>query len=289
MKVKLGLPKGSLEEATTDLFRKAGYILGNTERSYFPHIDDPEIEPMLVRPQEMARYVEDGVLDAGITGYDWVQDSGCAVVEVMELRYSKTTRNPVKWVLAVPLDSEIQSTKQLRGKKVATELVNVTKRYLAEKGVEAEVEFSWGATEVKPPYLADAIVEATETGTSLRANGLRIVETVLESTPRLIANQRSWRDEEKRTKIENVALLLKGALDAAGVVGLKMNVAKKNVDRVLEVLPAMRNPTVAPLSDADWVAIETVIEERIVRELIPKLIRAGAEGIVEYPLNKVIG
>jgi len=244
---------------------------------------------MLVRPQEMARYVEDGVLDAGITGYDWVQDSGCAVVELMELRYSKTTRNPVRWVLAVPLDSEIQSVKQLHGKRVATELVNVTKRYLADNGVEAEVEFSWGATEVKPPYLADAIVEATETGTSLRANGLRIVETVLESTPRLIANERSWQDEEKRTKIENVALLLKGALDAAGVVGLKMNVAKENVDRVLEVLPAMRNPTVAPLSDANWVAIETVIEERIVRELIPKLIRAGAEGIVEYPLNKVIG
>ncbi len=289
MKVKLGLPKGSLEQATTDLFRKAGFILGNTERSYFPRIDDQEIEPMLVRPQEMARYVEDGVLDAGITGYDWVQDSGCAVVEVMELRYSKATRNPVRWVLAVPLDSEIQSVKQLRGKRVATELVNVTKRYLADNGVEAEVEFSWGATEVKPPHLADAIVEATETGTSLRANGLKIIDTVLESTPRLIANERAWRDEEKRTKIENVALLLKGALDAAGVVGLKMNVAKENIDGVLEVLPAMRNPTVAPLSDPNWVAIETVIEERIVRELIPKLIRAGAEGIVEYPLNKVIG
>jgi len=289
MKVKLGLPKGSLERATSDLFDRAGFILDNTERSYFPRIDDPEIEPMLVRPQEMARYVEDGVLDAGITGYDWVQDSGCAVVEVMELRYSKATRNPVRWVLAVPVESGIQSVKQLQGKRVATELVNVTKRYLAENGVEAEVEFSWGATEVKPPYLADAIVEATETGTSLRANGLRIVETVLESTPRLIANESSWQDEGKRTKIENVALLLKGALDAAGVVGLKMNVAKDNVDQVLGVLPAMRNPTVAPLSDGNWVAIETVIEERIVRELIPNLIRAGAEGIVEYPLNKVIG
>ena len=289
MKVKLGLPKGSLERATTDLFDRAGFILDNTERSYFPRIDDPEIEPMLVRPQEMARYVEDGVLDAGITGYDWVQDSGCAVVEVMELRYSKATRNPVRWVLAVPADSDIQAVKQLQGKRVATELVNVTRQYLADNGVEAEVEFSWGATEVKPPYLADAIVEATETGTSLRANGLRIVETVLESTPRLIANERSWQDEEKRTKIENLALLLKGALDAAGVVGLKMNVAKDNVDQVLKVLPAMRNPTVAPLSDSHWVAIETVIEERIVRELIPNLIRAGAEGIVEYPLNKVIG
>ena len=289
MKVKLGLPKGSLERATTDLFDRAGFILDNTERSYFPRIDDPEIEPMLVRPQEIARYVEDGVLDAGITGYDWVQDSGCAVVEVMELRYSKATRNPVRWVLAVPADSDIQAVKQLQGKRVATELVNVTRQYLADNGVEAEVEFSWGATEVKPPHLADAIVEATETGTSLRANGLRIVETVLESTPRLIANERSWQDEEKRTKIENLALLLKGALDAAGVVGLKMNVAKDNVDQVLKVLPAMRNPTVAPLSDSHWVAIETVIEERIVRELIPNLIRAGAEGIVEYPLNKVIG
>jgi len=271
-----------------DLFRRAGFVLDNTERSYFPRIDDPELEPMLVRPQEMARYVEDGVLDVGITGYDWVQESGCTVVEVMELVYSKSTRNPVRWVLAVPMDSDIQSAKQLRGKRIATELVNVTKQHLARNGVDAEVEFSWGATEVKPPFLADAIVEATETGTSLRANGLRIVETVLESTPRLIANERSWQDKQKRTKIENVALLLKGALDAGTMVGLKMNVAKANLDKVLEVLPAMRNPTVAPLTDPDWVDIETVIEERVVRELVPKLIRAGAEGIVEYPLNKVI-
>jgi ATP phosphoribosyltransferase len=288
MPVKFGLPKGSLEEATIGLFRRAGFVLHNSERSYFPRIDDPEIEPMLVRPQEMARYVEDGILDVGITGYDWVQESGCTVVEVMELPYSKSTRNPVQWVLAVPIDSDVQSVKQLRGKRIATELVNVTKQYLARNGVDADVEFSWGATEVKPPFLADAIVEATETGTSLRANGLRIVETVLESTPRLIANERSWQDEQKRTKIENVALLLKGALDAGTMVGLKMNVARASLEQVLAVLPAMRNPTVAPLSDPDWVDIETVIEERVVRELIPKLIRAGAEGIVEYPLNKVI-
>jgi len=288
MPVKFGLPKGSLEEATIGLFRRAGFVLHNTERSYFPRIDDPELEPMLVRPQEMARYVEDGILDVGITGYDWVQESGCTVVEVMELPYSKSTRNPVQWVLAVPIDSDVQSVKQLRGKRIATELVNVTKQYLARNGVNADVEFSWGATEVKPPFLADAIVEATETGTSLRANGLRIVETVLESTPRLIANERSWQDKQKRTKIENVALLLKGALDAGTMVGLKMNVAKESLEKVLAVLPAMRNPTVAPLSDPDWVDIETVIEERVVRELIPKLIRAGAEGIVEYPLNKVI-
>lgn len=288
MQVKFGLPKGSLEQATISLFRKAGYLLENTERSYFPRIDDPELEPMLVRPQEMARYVEDGILDVGITGYDWVQESGCTVVEVMELPYSKSTRNPVKWVLAVPVESGIQSVKELQGKRIATELVNMTKRYLARNGVGAEVEFSWGATEVKPPFLADAIVEATETGTSLRANGLRIVETVLESTPRLIANERSWQDSEKRTKVQNVALLLKGALDAGGMVGLKMNVARTSLEKVLAALPAMRNPTVAPLSDPDWVDIETVIEERVVRELIPKLIRAGAEGIVEYPLNKVI-
>jgi ATP phosphoribosyltransferase len=288
MRVKFGLPKGSLEQATIGLFRRAGFVLDNTERSYFPRIDDPELEPMLVRPQEMARYVEDGVLDVGITGYDWVQESGCTVVEVMELPYSKSTRNPVQWVLAVPIDSDVQSVKQLRGKRIATELVNVTKQYLARSDVDAEVEFSWGATEVKPPFLADAIVEATETGTSLRANGLRIVEIVLESTPRLIANERSWQDKQKRTKIQNVALLLKGALDAGTMVGLKMNVARASLEKVLAVLPAMRNPTVAPLSDPDWVDIETVIEERVVRELIPKLIRAGAEGIVEYPLNKVI-
>jgi len=289
MKIKFGLPKGSLEQATEELFLKAGFVLENAERSYFPRIDDPEIEPMLLRPQEMARYVEDGILDAGITGYDWLQESGCSVVEVMELRYSKSSRNPIRWVLAVPVEADIRSVKELNGKRVATELVSVTKRYLAENGVEAEVEFSWGATEVKPPFLADAIVEATETGASLRANGLRIVETVLESTPRLIANEISWQDEEKRTKIENVALLLKGALDAGAMVGLKMNVARQNLDRVLAILPAMRNPTVAPLSDPDWVDLETVIEERVARDLIPKLLRAGAEGIVEYPLNKVIG
>jgi len=288
MVIKLGLPKGSLEAATIELFGKAGFVLDSGERSYFPRVDDPEIEPMLLRPQEMARYVADGILDAGITGYDWIQESGCTVVEVTELRYSKATRNAVRWVLAAPVESDIQSVKDLQGKRVATELVKVTKKYLADNGVDAEVEFSWGATEVKPPFLVDAIVEATETGTSLRANGLRIVETILESTPRLIANEQSWQDQAKRTKIENVALLLKGALDARDTVGLKMNVAKENLDKVLTILPAMRNPTVTPLSDTGWVALDSVIEERVVREIIPKLLQVGAEGIVEYPLNKVI-
>jgi ATP phosphoribosyltransferase len=288
MKLKIGLPKGSLEQPTVELFRKAGFALDSTERSYFPRIDDPEIEPMLLRPQEMARYVENGILDAGITGYDWLQECGCSVIEVAELRYSKSTRTPVRWVLAAPNESSVRSVQDLKGKRIATELVNVTKRYLAKHGVDAEVEFSWGATEVKPPFLADAIVEATETGASLRANGLRIVETVLESTPRLIANARSWQDEKKKAKVENIALLLKAALDARDTVGLKMNVAKKDLDSVLTVLPAMRNPTISPLSDSKWVALETVIEERIVRDLIPKLLRAGAEGIVEYPLNKVV-
>ena len=288
MVIKLGLPKGSLEAATIELFGKAGFVLDSGERSYFPRVDDPEIELMLLRPQEMARYVEDGILDAGITGYDWIQESGCTVVEVTELRYSKATRNAVRWVLAAPIESDIQSVKDLQGKRVATELVQVTKKYLADNRVDAEVEFSWGATEVKPPFLVDAIVEATETGTSLRANGLRIVETILESTPRLIANKQSWQDEAKRTKIENVALLLRGALDARDTVGLKMNVAKENLDKVLSILPAMRNPTVTPLSDTGWVALDSVIEERVVREIIPKLLQAGAEGIVEYPLNKVI-
>jgi len=288
MVIKLGLPKGSLEAATIELFGKAGFVLDSGERSYFPRVDDPEIEPMLLRPQEMARYVADGILDAGITGYDWIQESGCTVVEVTELRYSKATRNAVRWVLAAPVESDVQSVKDLQGKRVATELVKVTKKYLADNGVDAEVEFSWGATEVKPPFLVDAIVEATETGTSLRANGLRIVETILESTPRLIANEQSWQDEAKRTKIENVALLLKGALDARDTVGLKMNVAKENLDKVLTILPAMRNPTVTPLSDTGWVALDSVIEERVVREIIPKLLQVGAEGIVEYPLNKVI-
>ncbi len=288
MAIKFGLPKGSLQAATVELFRRAGFVLDNTERSYFPRIDDPEIEPMLLRPQEMARYVEDGVLDVGITGYDWLRESGCTVVEVTELRYSKSTRNAIRWVLAVPVESDIRSVKQLRGQRIATELVKVTKKYLADNGVDAEVEFSWGATEVKPPFLADAIVEATETGASLRANGLRIVETVLESTPRLIANERSWQDEGKRTKIENLALLLNAALDARDTVGLKMNVARKDLDKVLAILPAMRNPTVTPLSDADWVALDSMIEERVVREIIPRLLQAGAEAIVEYPLNKVI-
>ena len=268
MVIKLGLPKGSLEAATMELFGKAGFVLDSGERSYFPRVDDPEIEPMLLRPQEMARYVADGILDAGITGYDWIQESGCTVVEVTELRYSKATRNAVRWVLAAPIESDIQSVNDLQGKRVATELVQVTKKYLADNRVDAEVEFSWGATEVKPPFLVDAIVEATETGTSLRANGLRIVETILESTPRLIANEQSWQDEAKRTKIENVALLLRGALDARDTVGLKMNVAKENLDKVLSILPAMRNPTVTPLSDTGWVALDSVIEERVVREII---------------------
>ncbi len=287
--LKLGLPKGSLQEATFTLFRKAGYrFVVHSSRSYFPATDDPELEAMLLRPQEMARYVADGVLDAGLTGHDYVLESGADVAEVAELTYSKATARPYRWVLAVPGDSPIQVPADLQGKRIATELVNVTRQYLRRHNVEASVEFSWGATEVKVPYLADAIVEGTETGNTLRAHGLRIVDTLLESTTRLIANHAAHQDPWKRQKMENIALMLRGALGAEGMVGLKMNVPKANLQDVIAILPAMKNPTVSPLADGAWVALETILPETTVRDLIPKLKRAGAEGLVEYPLNKVI-
>jgi len=288
VKIRFGLPKGSLGRATSELFDRAGFVLTETDRSYFPHIDDPEIDPILIRAQEMSRYVECGILDAGITGYDWICENDSDVVEAAELNYSKRSAEPARWVVAVAEDSSFRSVEDLDGKRVATELVNTTERFLAARNVSATVEFSWGATEVKVPLLVDAIVELTETGSSLRANRLREIDTVLESTTRLIANPTSWADTAIRTKIENVALLLKGALAARDMVGLKMNVSQANLDAVLEILPAMRNPTVAPLSHGDWVDIDTIIEERVVREIIPLLRRAGAEAIVEYPLNKVI-
>jgi ATP phosphoribosyltransferase len=286
--LKLGLPKGSLQEATFGLFRKAGYrFIVQDSRSYFPATDDPELEAMLLRPQEMARYVEDGVLDAGLTGHDYVMEAGADVAEVAELTYSKATARPYRWVLAVPEDSPIRTPADLQGKRIATELVNVTREYLRRHNVEASVEFSWGATEVKVPYLADAIVEGTETGSTLRAHRLRIVDTILESTTRLIANRQAYQDPWKRQKMENLALMLRGALGAEGMVGLKMNVPEANLQEVLRLLPAMKNPTVAPLADEAWVAVETILPETIVRDLIPNLKRAGAEGLVEYPLNKV--
>ncbi len=286
--LRLGLPKGSLQESTLRLFRKAGYIISVSARSYYPVFDDPEIESMLIRAQEMARYVEDGHLDCGLTGKDWILEQNADVVEIAELRYAKEGFRPVKWVIAVPNDSKIKSIKDLEGKRIATELVGFTKRYLKQKGIKAEVDFSWGATEVKPPHLADAIVELTETGTSLKANNLRIVETMIESTTRFIANKKSWQDKWKRQKMENIALLLKGALAAEEKVGLKMNVPEGSFKKVLSLLSAMHSPTVSPLSDRGWYAIDVVIDERTVRDIIPRLKKAGASGIVEYPLNKVI-
>lgn len=286
--LRLGLPKGSLQESTLRLFRKAGYIISVSSRSYYPVFDDPEIESMLIRAQEMARYVEDGHLDCGLTGKDWILEQNADVVEVAELRYAKEGFRPVKWVIAVPMDSKIKTIKDLEGKRIATELVGFTKRYLKQKGIKAEVDFSWGATEVKPPHLADAIVELTETGASLKANNLRIVETMIESTTRFIANKKAWQDKWKRQKMENIALLLRGALTAEEKVGLKMNVPEEAFKKVLALLTAMHSPTVAPLSDKGWYAIDVVIDERTVRDIIPKLKKAGASGIVEYPLNKVI-
>jgi ATP phosphoribosyltransferase len=286
--LKLGLPKGSLQEASLQLFRRAGYEITVNPHSYFPAIDDDEIECMLIRAQEMARYVEDGILDAGLTGKDWILENESNVVEVADLIYAKQTFGKVRWVLAVPEKSPFQTVKDLEGKIIATELVGVTKRYLAQNGVKAKVEFSWGATEVKPPVLADAIVEVTETGSSLRANGLRIVETVLESNTKLIANCDAWRDPWKREKIETLVMLLKGAIEAAGKVGLMLNVRRVDLENVLSVLPALKRPTVSNLSDPEWVAVNTVIEEKTVREIIPRLKAAHAQGIVEYPLNKIV-
>lgn len=287
-KLKLGLPKGSLQESTFKLFNKAGYRVQVSSRSYYPSIDDADIDCTLVRAQEMARYVDIGIFDVGLTGKDWILEQNAAVVEVAELKYAKGGLTPVRWVVAVPEDSSIRSIKDLKGKRISTELVGYTKRYLKSKGVTADVEFSWGATEVKPPRLADAIVELTETGSSLRANKLRIVEVMLESTTRLIANKKAWADPWKRKKIENMSMLLQGALAAEEKVGLKMNVPKKALKEVCGILPAMHSPTISHQADPEWVSLEVMLDEKQARELIPRLKRRGASGIIEYPLNKVI-
>jgi ATP phosphoribosyltransferase len=289
LKLKIGIPKGSLQEATFTLFKKAGFEFRmSSGRSYHPTVDDPEVSPLLIRPQEIPRYVEEGILDVGLTGKDWIEDNGSDVHEVGDFTYSKATLRPIRVVLAAPNDSTILSVKDLAGKRIATEYVRLTERYLEKHDVRATVEFSWGACEVKVPELVDAIVVNTETGSSLRAHNLKIVDTLLESTTRLIANKTAWQDDWKRAKTENIAMLLRGALNAEQLVGLKMNVHKKDLEAVNALLPALKTPTVSPLSDANWVALEIIVEEPIVRELLPSLKRAGAEGLVEYPLNKVI-
>jgi len=288
VKLKLGIPKGSLENATLDLFRRAGYNISTSARSYFPSIDDPEMECMLIRAQEMARYVEDGILDAGLTGKDWVEECAAEVVAVADLVYAKQSFGKVRWVLAVPEASAAASAGDLEGKIIATELVRTTERYLAARGVRAKVEFSWGATEVKPPVLADAIVEVTETGASLRANQLKIIDTVMESNTQLIANRASWEDPWKRRKISDLRMLIEGAISALGKVGLMLNVSRANLAAVLAELPALKRPTISSLSEEGWVAVNTVLDEPTVREIIPRLKAAGAEGIVEYPLNKIV-
>lgn len=288
MKIRLGIPKGSLQQATTQLFARAGLPVYITDRSYFAGTGDPEIECMLIRAQEMARYVEHGVLDAGLTGYDWVVESGLEVVTVSDLIYAKQSRGKVRWVLAVPEASSFQCAEDLSQRIVATELVSVTRKYFEKKNVDVRVEFSWGATEVKPPMLADAIVEVTETGSSLKANRLRIVDTVLESNTQIIANRAAWADSPKRRKIENLALMLRGAMDAQDRVGLMLNVRKQDLDAVLAVLPALKKPTISPLSDGDWLAVNTIIEDSMAWQIIPRLKEANGQGIVEYPLNKVI-
>jgi ATP phosphoribosyltransferase len=286
--LKLGIPAGSLQESTAALFSRAGYNIKFASRSYFPTVDDPEIECMLIRAQEMARYVENGILDAGITGYDWILETNADVHQVCELVFSKVSRRPVRWVLCVPEDSPIKTVKDLEGKRIATEAVGLTTRFLEKHGVKAHVEFSWGATEVKPPKLADAIVEVTETGSSLRANNLRIVDEVLQSTTRLIANKAALEDPEKRAKLDNIALMLKSCLAAERKVGLMMNVRRADLPVVLEQLPALQKPTVSSLSDPDWVDVNTIVDEGYVRTIIPRLKSAGARGIVEYPINKII-
>lgn len=286
--LRLGLPKGSLQESTLKLFKKAGYNVSVSSRSYYPDIDDAEIQVMLIRAQEMAKYVDDGVLDAGLTGRDWILEQGADVKEVAELNYAKGGLRPVRWVIAVPEDSKIKSVNDLQGKRIATELVGFTRKYLKSKGIKADVDFSWGATEVKPPHLCDAIVELTETGSSLKANNLRVIETILESSTRFIANKKAWKDKWKKTKMENIVLLLRGALAAEEKVGLKMNVPESSFKRVMTLLSSMHSPTISQLSDAGWFALEVITDEKIVRDLIPKLRSVGAEGIIEYPLNKVI-
>lgn len=286
--LRFGLPKGSLQEATLEKMAKAGFNISVSSRSYIPYVDDPELEIRLIRAQEISRYVELGYLDCGITGHDWIQENSSKVHEVGVFQFNKATRQTARWVLAVPEESHIKSVKDLQGKRIATELVNMTRKYLRKHKVKAEVEFSWGATEMKAHELVDAIVDITETGSSLRANKLRIVDTLLESTPRLISNHNSWKEPWKRRKIETLALLLKGALEAEAKVGLKMNISRQNLTSLLKELPALRNPTISNLSQEGWVAVETIIDEHIVRELIPALKAAGAEGIIEYPLNKVV-
>ena len=288
MKLKLGIPKGSLENATIDLFRRAGFQIATSSRSYFPAIDDPEIECMLIRAQEMARYVEDGILDAGLTGRDWIQENEADVIAVADLIYAKQSFGKVRWVLAVPEASPFRTVHDLGGKIVATELVSTTKRYLEKHEVKAKVEFSWGATEVKPPVLADAIVEVTETGSSLRANNLKIIDIVMESNTQLIANKASWDDPKKRRKLEDIRMLLDGAINALGKVGLMLNVHKDHLQAVLAVLPALKRPTISHLSDEEWLAVNTILDETTVRDIIPRLKQAGGEGIVEYPLNKIV-
>jgi ATP phosphoribosyltransferase len=287
-RLKLGIPKGSLENATIDLFRRAGFNITTSSRSYFPAVDDPDLECMLIRAQEMARYVEDGILDAGLTGRDWIEEGEAKVHAVADLVYAKQSFGKVRWVLAVPEGSGFHSVKDLQGKIIATELVETTKRYLARNGVTAKVEFSWGATEVKPPVLADAIVEVTETGSSLRANKLKIIDVILESNTQLIANTASWEDPWKRQKLEDMKLLLDGAINALGKVGLMLNVHKDCLAAVLKVLPALKRPTISHLSDDEWLAVNTILDETTVRDIIPRLKQAGGQGIVEYPLNKIV-
>jgi ATP phosphoribosyltransferase len=285
--IKLGIPSGSLQDATIGLFNKAGFNITSAERSYLPRIDDEQIKLIMLRAQEMSRYVEDGVLDAGITGYDWILENGSDVVEVCELAYSKTTAKPARWVLAVPNESDISKPEDLQGRIIATELVSVTKKYFTEKGIDVKVEFSWGSTEVKA-RLVDAIVELTETGSSLAANNLRVIDTIATSTTRFIANNESWQDKAKREKIENIAILLNAAIDARTKVGLKLNARKGDLQSVLKLLPAEKSPTISSLADSDYVAVEVIIDDEIERQLVPALKRAGASGIITYPINKVI-
>lgn len=289
MKLKVGIPKGSLQQATVEIFKKAGINIRISKRSYFPSSDEEDLNFILLRAQEMPRYVEEKVLDCGITGNDWILDNKSNVVKVTDLVYAKQSLNPVRWVIAVPEESDINDVKQLEGKRIATELVNVTKDYFDKRGVKADIEFSWGATEAKVAAgLVDAIVELTETGSSLRANKLKIINTICKSTTQFIANKDAWKDKKKRDKIQNLGILLKGAVLAGSRVGLKMNVSKKNIENVVSILPALKKPTISQLSDSDWVAVETIIEENEVKRLIPELKKRGAEGIIEYPLNKII-